>query len=175
MDQELNQVLATDYLSDLADRPVAELRALRAECQAVETKLSYLRRMVQGRHDIISGEIQRQKGGGDPADVSGLVERLPEILSDRIRGPGSGRLPATFEPGEIDGRLVDRLDEIDSAWAAPDPDLDRVAAELAALETELSDLRRSMFDRIDAIEGELTGRYRDGKAQVDDLLTTNGD
>lgn len=175
MDQELNQVLATDYLSDLADRPVAELRALRAECQAVETKLSYLRRMVQGRHDIISGEIQRQMGGGDPADVSGLVERLPEILSDRIRGPGSGRLPATFEPGEIDGQLVDRLDEIDSAWAAPDPDLDSVAAELAALETELSDLRRSMFDRIDTIEGELTGRYRDGKAQVDDLLTTNGD
>ena len=53
MDQELNQILATDYLSGLADRPVAELRVLRAECQSVETKLSYLRRMVQGRHDIV--------------------------------------------------------------------------------------------------------------------------
>jgi hypothetical protein len=34
----------------------------------------------------------------------------------------------------------------------------------------VSDLRRNLFDRIDAIEAELTRRYRTGEASVDSLL-----
>ena len=79
MDTELDRILADDYLASLPDRPVAELRALRAECQTVETQLSYLRRMVQGRHDIVTGEIDRRGHGGDRYDVSDLVDRLPEV------------------------------------------------------------------------------------------------
>jgi hypothetical protein len=93
MDTELDRILADDYLAGLSDRPVAELRALRAQCQTVETQLSYLRRMVQGRHDIVTGEIDRRSHGGDRYDVSDLVDRLPEILADRIHAPGPGRLP----------------------------------------------------------------------------------
>ena len=36
MDPELDRILAEDYLADLAERPVGELRTLRAECQAVD-------------------------------------------------------------------------------------------------------------------------------------------
>src|SRR3954466_16083473 len=91
MDAELERLLADDYLDDLGARPLGELRALRGECQAVETQLSYLRRLIQGRHDIPTGEIERRRNGGDPEDLHGLVERLPEILSDRIHAPGPGR------------------------------------------------------------------------------------
>lgn len=176
MDPELDRILAEDYLTGVADRPVGELRALREECQVVETQLSFLRRMVQGRHDIVTGEIDRRSHGGDPDDVAALVDRLPEILADRIHAPGPGRMPATMEPGELSGRLVDRLAAItsrvpiESPGRATDGDLAAVAVELSELEHDVSGFRRSLFDRIDAIQAEITNRYRDGQAHVEDLL-----
>lgn len=181
MDHDLERILADQYLTALADRPVAELRTLRAECQGVETQLSYLRRLVQGRHDIVTAETARRLGGGDPDDVHGLVERLPEILADRIRAPGPGRLPTSIEPPEPSGRLVERLDAIAEAVALDHPDamsdadLAETADQLAALEGEVSTLRKAMFGRIDEIEAELTRRYADGEAHVDDLLQPGSD
>jgi hypothetical protein len=177
MDQQLDEILAGEYLQGLSARSVAELRELRATCQGVETQLSYLRRLVQGRHDIVAGEVERRRSGGDPDDVHGLVERLPEILSDRVRGPGPGRLPTTIETEEPTGRLADRLEAIagsvafDAPHSVADADLEEAERQLAELESEVSGLRRAVFDRIDAVEAELTARYRDGSAHVDDLLT----
>ena len=177
MDPELDRILADDYLDGLEARPVNELRNLRSECQAVETQLSYLRRLVQGRHDIVSGEIDRRSRGGDRYDVSDLVDRLPEILSDRIHAPGPGRLPPSMEPGELTGALADRLTEItdrvpiESPGDADDEALAAVATDLSELEHEVSGLRRQLFDRIDTIQAEITRRYRSGEAHVDDVLS----
>jgi len=176
MDQELQRILASDYLAGLDGRPVDALRAARAECRGVETKLSFLRRLLQGHHDVVAGERRRRDEGGAPGDVSALVEQLPAILTDRVRGPGAGRLTPTVEPGELAGELADRvrdlvgrvsLDELTSVSA---PELATLADDLAALESEVSATRRSLLDRIDAIEAELTRRYRDGEASVDELL-----
>lgn len=176
MDAELERILADDYLDDLSSMPVDDIRSRRGECQAVETQLSYLRRLVQGRHDIVTGEIDRRSGGGDRADVSDLVERLPQILADRIHAPGPGRLPAAMEPGELSGRLVDQLAEIadgaglDAPDTVDDDTLTQAAHDLGDLEHEVSTLRRAMFDRIDTLQAELTRRYREGETTVDDLL-----
>lgn len=177
MDTELDRILADDYLAGIEERPVAEVRALRAECQTVETQLSYLRRMVQGRHDIVTGEIDRRSHGGDRYDVSDLVDRLPEILADRIHAPGPGRLTPSIEPGDFSGRLADRLHEIservpiESPGDADDAALADVAADLSALEHEVSGFRRQLFDRIDTLQAEITRRYRSGEARVDDVLS----
>ena len=181
MDAELDRILADGFLDGLGDRSVGELRSLREACQAVETQLSYLRRLVQGRHDIVAGEIDRRRGGGDPHDVHDLVERLPDILSDRVHAPGPGRLPVTMEPGELSGRLVDRLGQIteqvplEATGAASDAGLAAAEVALGELEQEVSTHRRALFDRIDTLQGEITRRYRDGEAQVDDLLHAEAD
>lgn len=176
MDVMLDRILAEGYLDGMSDLPLEELRSLRRECQAVETQLSYLRRLVQGRHDIVVGEIDRRRDGGDPADVHDLVERLPDILSDRVLAPGPGRLPLPIEPGELTGRMVDRLAEITGevpletpgSWSMSELAASEVA--LDELEHEVSTLRRAMFERIDALQAEITRRYRDGEARVDDIL-----
>jgi hypothetical protein len=179
MDDAIDRILDDGYLGGVDARPVEELRTLRGECQAVETKLSYLRRLVQGQHDIVTGEIARRAGGGDPSDVSDLVDRLPEILADRIHAPGPGRLPVGMEPGELSGRLIERLTELstqvplEELGSVDDAHLGVAAEDLAALEQEISTLRRAMFDRIDALQGEITDRYRDGRASVDELLTSD--
>jgi hypothetical protein len=38
-------------------------------------------------------------------------------------------------------------------------------------EADLSEKRRRIFDVLDALSGEITRRYRDGEADVSDLLT----
>ncbi len=177
MDADLDRILDDGFLKDVDTRTVPELRDLRASCQAVEGTLSYLRRLVQGRHDIVAGEVARRLGGGDPDDVQGLVERLPQILSDRVRGPRSGRRPADVDPDPPSGRLFERLDAIlapvaddDSSSSLTDDDLRQAEAQLRELEGEVSALRRRLFERIDTIEEALTERYASGEAKVDDLL-----
>lgn len=175
LDAELARLLSEDYLGVVADRPTEEIRAMRRECQAAETTLSYLRRLVQGRHDIVVGELERRRTGGAPGDLSALIERLPQILADRTRTAGPGRLLHTMEPGELSGRLVTELDRIAVEAQLHEPDhlseaeLDRIGAGLGELEHEVSTLRRSLFDRIDVLAAELTRRYKTGEATVDSL------
>lgn len=86
-------------------------------------------------------------------------------------------MPTSFEPGDIRGELVDRLETLaeavplDTPGSLPDEDLAHAAEALADLEHEVSTLRRTMFDRIDTVENELARRYQAGEARVDDLLS----
>jgi hypothetical protein len=171
---------ATDRLLDPAllvgieQRPIDQVRALRAECQSIETGMSFLRRVVQGRLDIVSAEVQRRQEGGDPADVSRLIEQLPTILSDHLRAPGMGRLPSGVGPGKVDADLEARIDQevadLDDLTALSDDQLVAIQGRLAAIEQEISERRRALFDRIDALQAELTRRYRAGEASVESLL-----
>jgi hypothetical protein len=176
MDAELDRLLDPAYPGELAGRDLAEIRAMRAECQEVETGLSLLRRMVQGRLDIVGAELARRAEGGDPGDLSDLVARLPELLSDRTRSSGPGRLPQLLAPAELDPALEAELDAIASAGSLadlpslPDDELDRIAGALGELEARVSGQRRALFERIDALQGEITRRYRDGEATVQGLL-----
>src|SRR5437763_1248165 len=102
----LQDVLSATYLDDLEHRPIEEIRALRAECQQLEVDQSYLRRLVQGRLDIVRSEQARRVGGAGPSEVGDLVEHLPQILADRVHAPGVGLLDVAM-PG-IDGIEVCR-------------------------------------------------------------------
>lgn len=176
MDDELERILDPDYLGDLSQRSLEEVRTLRLECQRVETGLSYIRRLVQGRLDIVRGELQRRLDGGDPADLSTLIGKLPEILSDRTRMPGVGRLPTLMAPGDVHGTLSDELDAIvadghlDDLPGASDDELDSMRTRLEQLERTASDRRHEVFERLDALQAELTRRYRTGEASVESLL-----
>jgi hypothetical protein len=176
MATDLSFLLAPSYLGDLPSRPMEDVRAMRAECQEVETGLSLLRRLVQGRLDIVGLELTRRAEGGAPTDLAGLIDRLPEVLSDRTHAPGVGRLPQMMSPGELPADLEAELDAI--VGPAPLADLPSVddallhsmADELAAFEQKVSGYRRDLFERIDALQAEITRRYKTGEATVDSLL-----
>lgn len=176
MAPQIEHVLDPGYLADLADRPIEQIRAMRAECQEIETGLSYLRRLVQGRLDIVGTEAGRRADGGQPSDLSDLIAHLPEILSDRTRTPGTGRLPQTMAPAELAPELQARLEEIVSAGELAalaelsDERLRAAADALGSFEREVSAQRRELFTRIDALQAELTRRYKTGEASVDTLL-----
>ena len=171
---EVQRVLREDYLQDLSSKPLEEIRAMRDECRAVETNVSYLRRMVQGRLDIVAADLRRRASGGSPVDLGALVEQLPEILSDKVHAGGPGRLPSGLLPDDDD--LTADLDRVAGAAALgslpelSDDEVAELARSITDLEREVSDARKALFGRIDALHAELVRRYGTGEADPGGLL-----
>jgi len=171
-------LLASDYLDGLNSIPIEDVRARRGECQAVEVSLSYARRMVQGRLDIVLAELKRRQEGGPDSDLHSLVESLPEILSEHVHAPGNGRIASLMvaSDAEVDEDLVARLDAVADANclgqlpATDDAGVQALIDRLTAFEREVSDQRRALFERIDDLQEELVRRYKSGEASVDSLL-----
>ena len=176
MTDTLESILADDYLGDAAALTIEEVRSRRAACKEVETGLSYLRRLVQGRLDVVQAEQERRTDGGAGDDLEDLIARLPKLLAGSTRSEGTGRLPSSIGTGTVDDGLQDELDAIitDSHLGEPgtlsDEKLETTREELVEFERKVSGLRRALFDRIDALEAELTRRYKSGEASVDSLL-----
>lgn len=176
MTSDLAHLLDPSYLGDLPARSMDEVRRMRTECQEVETGLSLLRRMAQGRLDIVGLELTRRAQGGDPSDLPDLIARLPAVLSDRTRAPGVGRLPQLMTSGLQPAELEAELDKIVGAGhitelpTVDDDHLRAMADQLEAFEHKVSKSRRDLFERIDALQAEITRRYKTGEASIDSLL-----
>ena len=177
MDDQLSRILDEHFLDGVPDLNVRQVRELRNECQEVETSLSYLRRLAQGRLDIVGVELERRRSGGDPGDLHDLIDRLPAVLSDRTRSAGSGHLPQILAPGRIEGALVEELANMEveahltELPSVTDQWLVTAQDRLVEFETRVSGLRRALFDRIDRLQAELGKRYRTGEASIDALIS----
>jgi hypothetical protein len=172
--RRIDRVLATGYLDRLTEIPLEELRTLRADAEQEETDLSYLRRLLQGRLDILRAEQARRAGGEGAASI---LDLLPGILSDeggQSAPHGLGRHNAT-EPSRADHhrRYVEAL-VADVALSDPsghdDESLTRALEILEREEATVSANRRAVQDVMDKCTAEIGRRYRDGDADVADLL-----
>lgn len=168
-------MLATGYLDGIGDQPIDEVRTMRATCVHAETGVSFARRLVQGRLDILVAEQERRRAG-TPPEPGDLVARLPEILAEHGRAAGPGRLPQELEAPDPPDDVVDELEQLLPAGRLAalaelsDAELAELVARTRDLERRVSDRRRALFERIDALQAELTRRYRDGEASVESLL-----
>jgi hypothetical protein len=171
--RRIDHILSEGYLDDLAERSLDEVRRMRSEAEQEETDLSYLRRLLQGRMDILRAELARRVGD----DSKTLVESLTAILTQDgpATGPhGMGR-HVTLEPtrSEAHRRHVESmLDDVDLSDPSQhdDADLGRVLDVLEREEASISDKRRAVQHVMDACTAEVARRYRDGTADVSDLL-----
>lgn len=79
-----------DVLIDLEGKSNDELRSVLNELHEEEQKISYRRRVLHGKIDILKAElVSRLKGqreGGADVISGGDVERLIEILANDLRG-----------------------------------------------------------------------------------------
>ncbi len=175
---ELERLSAPDYLQDLADRSLEDLRAMRAECDRAETAVSYLRRLVQGRLDVVQEILRRT--GASAADLHEVVEKLPAIIgSGPPRPAGPGRLPTRLAPdmeviededltADIDAVLAPgRIGELPGMEPSA---LRELSEELVELEGRVSAQRKELHVRIDAVQGEIVRRYKSGDISPDELL-----
>jgi hypothetical protein len=90
--EDVERLLAPEFVEDLVDASVDEIRTKRAQCRRVEDLVSYLRRVVQGQIDVVTAERDmREHGAGD--HQSRLVEDLPSILAGSPTSGGAGIRP----------------------------------------------------------------------------------
>lgn len=172
---ELERLLADEYVAGLEQVPMDELRAKRRECGEVESALSYLRRLVQGRLDLLLAELQRREEGREWS-LSQLIEELKEIFQEGGTRTATGRLPDLDLP-EVNERLLtadlDKTFDISKLGELPDlPDAEvrSLADALADLERTVSSQRRALHERLDLLQAEMVRRYKSGDATVDTLL-----
>lgn len=169
--RRIDRVLAPEFVADLTQVPLDELRQRRHDAEQEETDLSYLRRLLQGRLDILRAELARRDG-----QETDLVQALPRILADDSGGAprGLGRHIAV-EPSRADAhrRHVEALIadvDLSDPTAHDDASLRRVLGVLEGEEHKVSESRRAVQRVMDELTGEVTRRYREGDADPSDLL-----
>jgi hypothetical protein len=177
-DDEIVRLFAPDYLDGVETRSLDEVRAMRAECQHVEEVVSYLRRVVQGRLDVVHSFLDHHETGQTVGDLDKVVEDLSSIIgSGPARPPGYGRLPSAMSP---DMERIDLTREIDDVLNAEgigklptmsEGELRAIAEGLTVIEQRISDERRALHERIDALQAEIVSRYKTGEATVDGLMS----
>jgi len=157
----VDALLEPGFLEGAEQRPMSEVRQLRRRAEQEEVNLSYTRRLLQGRLDIVRRELQRRVD----KDGRSLVDLLPEILAEKGRGPahGLGR-HQTVQPS---------APEENESWVnglTPDVDLSAISG----LPDSYPERRRGVQTVMDGLAGELGRRYRDGEADVAALLADEG-
>lgn len=170
--RRIDRVLAADYTRGLDQLSLATLRERRDDAAQEETDVSYLRRLLHVRIDVVQAERKRRHIGGEHS----VVAELPSILADNALGPaaGSGRMQR-MEPSRASEhrRHTEAL--------AADADLsdvgalsqDQLAAALrtySAEEESVSSRRREVQGVVDTFNAEIAARYAHGSASVDALL-----
>lgn len=174
--RRIDRILDPGYLQGLEQLPTEELRRRRDDCEVEESGVSFARRVLQGRLDIVRAEVLRRRDDGNEAATS-VLAALPDILgAERTsRDPAQVRATRFLVPPSVHyhRRDVDQIADDESLarlHERPLDDLRELAERLAEKERELSQRRRALLDRIDALREELLRRYKSGEARVSDVL-----
>jgi hypothetical protein len=174
--RRVDRVLAPDYLDGLHELGLREIRERRAEAEQEEVDLSYARRLLQGRLDILRAEQETRASGGriarEPRTDVEIVGALARILADGPRTDhGMGRYLGNVEPTRVGEHRREAERAVADVGAS---DLgamsDLVLAEaidsLSDIEKRISRTRRSVQIVVDALTEEIARRYATGEIAV---------
>lgn len=170
--RRIDRVLDPGFLADLTSTSMEDLRERRHDAEQEEVDHSYVRRLLQGRIDIVRAE-QARRAAGDGDD---LVDHLAEVLADEHPGPahGLGRHIALepSAPGAHRRGYEAMLDDasLSDVQARTDEQLAGDLALYIEKEQLLSAQRRAIQQIMDRCSDEIGRRYRDGEADVANLL-----
>jgi len=171
--RRIDRVLDPGYVADLALLALDEVRARRDDAAQEETDLSYLRRLLHARIDIVRAEQQRRCEGGSAP----VVAELTRILAANAVGSatGSGRFQ-TVEPSQAAAhrRTVEALVanvNLSDVGSLSGEQLDGALQDYRTEEASVSQRRREVQHVVDTFNAEIGSRYASGAASVDDLLT----
>lgn len=170
--RRIDRILSEAYLEGIGERSLPDVRAMRDECREEETVLSFERRLLHARMDILRAELDRRTGGG-----ASLLERLPAILagddepSTRGAYPGKDPVMDFDQPKRRVERLISDGSLANVATMAAD-EVEQIIGLLSDAEREVSESRRTVQRVLDALTAEIARRYKSGEADPADVLTS---
>ena len=171
-----DRVLAPGYLDGLSQLGLDDVRRRRAEAEQEEVDLSYARRLLQGRIDILRAEQESRATDGavirKPRTDVEIVGALARILADGPRTThGMGRYLGKVEPSRVGEhrREAERaVADVGASDLASLSDLGLAEAidHLGDIERRISRTRRSVQCVVDALTEEIARRYATGEIEV---------
>ena len=174
--RRIDRVVDPDLPARISELSNQEVRTLRDECREEESRLSYTRRLLQARTDIVRAEVDRRAGQGRTSEE--LLRDLPKILADKPSARREARAVGVYAPEGGQGRREEDALIADAALTRlPDlseDELRDLATRLTEAERNISDQRSTVLNHLDALQGELVARYRDGRADIGDVLSEQG-
>ncbi|MGH3780827.1 MAG: aerial mycelium formation protein [Pseudonocardiaceae bacterium] len=170
--RRIDRVLDPGYVAGLAELGLGEVRVRRDDAAQEETDLSYLRRLLHARIDLVRAEQRRRSEGG----TAPVVAELARILAVNVVGPatGSGR-HQTLQPSRAEAhrRQVEALVadvDLSDVGSLSGEQLEGALAAYRTEETSVSARRREVQQVVDIFNAEIGSRYATGTASVDELL-----
>lgn len=171
--RRIDQLLDPGFLADLDSVDLDTLRARRSMADEVETELSFYRRLLHGRLDLLAFELSRRRG----EETRSLIDALPEILGAGEHAGGQhARVPQVLAPDlpEERRRHIDRVLEDDFLTRLPECDVEELEAieeVLTETEQEISTSRKAVQQVFDQIQAEIMRRYKEGRVEPDEYPT----
>jgi hypothetical protein len=162
--RRVDEVLAEGFTDGLGKLDDDEVRRRRDLARAELEYLSFLRRLLQGRRDILRDELDRRRSGGEPQSV---VERVVSVLSEGSRGPSRGEAPMIPLPDEelaLARRRVERLlsdANLSDLASLSDEDLEAAVARIDKEERGVSATRSQVIVALDLLQAEMKDRLRE--------------
>ena len=162
--RRIDKIRDPSFVDGLSDLDLEDVRARRDDCLAEREYLSLLRRLLQGRAEILKAEAESRAGG----DAAPLVDRLSQILSDDdhpVTSRGEAvRVAVPEEEMLLARRRVERLaadSKLSDPSALNDEELGAAIDALATEEQGISEARREVIDVLDQLQDELKRRYKE--------------
>ncbi|MFP5347768.1 MAG: hypothetical protein ACLGIA_12180 [Actinomycetes bacterium] len=180
-----DRLLRPESLEGLERPDDEQLLTLRDEAVDEENQISYVRRLLQGRLDLLRFEKERRTGSqpagadlGAASDDRALARALGKVLT----APPTGELPV-LAPGQsgsgVDENAVSahrRAAEaaagdvrLSDAKTLDDAALDAALQRIAAFEVEVSRNRRRLQRAADTVLEEVARRVEAGRLPADQL------
>ena len=162
--RRIDKIRDPSFVDGLADMSLDDVRARRDDCLAEREYLSLLRRLLQGRAEILKAEAESRAEG----DTTPLVDRLSQILADDdhpVTSRGEAvRVAVPEEEMLLARRRVERLAadvNISDPTGLNDEELGAAIDALATEEQGVSDARRDVINVLDQLQDELKRRYKE--------------
>ncbi|MEJ2579868.1 MAG: hypothetical protein P8Z68_12375 [Kineosporiaceae bacterium] len=172
--RRVDRVLAPRFLEAIGALDLDEVRSRRTDADQEEADLSYARRLLQGRIDLLRAEqASRHQGSAPqrPRSDAELADALGNILGQEQRNDrglgrhlgseptrvGEHRREAERAVADVSGSDVQGLD---------DDELTDALERLVTIEARISRTRREVQGVVDTLTEEIARRYMAGEAVV---------
>ncbi len=162
-----------EWVSDIGSMSDAELKGLIGDLASTEQEISYSRRILHGKIDLLRAELvnrlrARHDAGNESitdADVAKLTDLITTAESDA--SPGG---PLAEADGDVDVS-ADTEQGFPDLSALSDPELKDLIRKLTEEEREISYQRRILHGKIDILRAELVNRMRTQREEGEATIT----
>ncbi len=164
LEDAVDEVLSPSFLVGAQSISMDDLRSRREQAQGIESMLSYVRRLLQARIDILKNSALPTTD----ENLSVVAEELSKSLAHHVKGPEmSSRFVEVELPENLQGLAHEWMNSLAKGMTH---DHDRLVMTLEEAERGISAKRHKLHEVLEVLSSEVKDRYKSGEASIDSVL-----